>query len=48
MIEGNTNGDAIINVSRGICFAGDLSSNAIRLKAEEYYNNMRELMDEQR
>ena len=48
MIEGNTNGDAIINVSRGICFAGDLSSNAIRLKAEEYYKNMRELMDEQR
>ncbi|MBT3477829.1 MAG: orotidine-5'-phosphate decarboxylase [Candidatus Marinimicrobia bacterium] len=46
MIDGNTNGDAIINVSRGISFAGDLSEKAIRNAAKDYVNKMRELMNE--
>ena len=43
---GNENGDAIINVSRSINFAGDLSSNDIRESAQYYVNQMREFVDE--
>lgn len=38
---GNTNGMAVINVSRGISFAGDLSATAIRAEAEKYVRLMR-------
>ena len=39
---GNQNGVALINVSRGICFAGDMSEYEIRSAAEDYVNQMRE------
>ena len=39
---GNQSGVALINVSRGICFAGDMSEYEIRSAAEEYVNQMRE------
>jgi len=45
MLYGNTNGDAVINVSRGINFAGDLSKPAIRETAMDYVNKMREIMN---
>ncbi|MCK5331787.1 MAG: orotidine 5'-phosphate decarboxylase, partial [Candidatus Marinimicrobia bacterium] len=38
---GNTNGLAVINVSRGISFAGDFSAAAIRAEAEKYVRLMR-------
>lgn len=40
---GNTNGIAIINVSRGISFAGDLSRDSIRSEALRYVTEMRAL-----
>ncbi len=40
--SGNHDGIAVINVSRGISFAGDLSKTAIRTAAEEYVNKMRD------
>ena len=45
MKNGNFNGDALINVSRGISFAGDLSENAIRSSAKDYLEQMREIMN---
>lgn len=44
--EGNRAGVALINVSRGISFAGDMSVKAIRSVALEYVNKMRDIMDE--
>jgi len=43
MYDGNVNGTAIINVSRGISFAGDLSEKAIRNAAKDYLSQMREI-----
>ncbi|MBN4081343.1 orotidine-5'-phosphate decarboxylase [Caldithrix abyssi] len=45
MIDGNRNGVALINVSRGISFAGDLSESAIRNVAQDYVSQMREIID---
>ena len=45
MIDGNKNGDALINISRGISFSGDLSSKAIRNAAKDYLSQMREIID---
>ena len=45
MVDGNKNGDALINISRGISFSGDLSSNAIRNAAKDYLSQMREIID---
>ena len=38
---GNQSGAGLINISRGISFAGDMSEKAIRSAAEEYVNKMR-------
>ena len=38
---GNQSGVGLINISRGISFAGDMSEKAIRSAAEEYVNKMR-------
>ncbi|MEA1882173.1 MAG: orotidine-5'-phosphate decarboxylase [Candidatus Marinimicrobia bacterium] len=46
MKDGNTNGDALINISRGISFAGDLSKKAIRNAAKDYVVRMRNIMIE--
>ncbi|MBC8346048.1 MAG: orotidine-5'-phosphate decarboxylase [Candidatus Marinimicrobia bacterium] len=43
MKDGNVDGIALINVSRGISFAGDLSEKAIRNAAQDYVNQMREI-----
>lgn len=45
MLDGNKNGDALINISRGISFSGDLSSKAIRNAAKDYLLQMREIID---
>jgi orotidine-5'-phosphate decarboxylase len=45
MLYGNENGIAIINISRGISFSGDLSSKAIKDSANIYFNEMREIMN---
>lgn len=45
MADGNKNGDALINISRGISFSGDLSSKAIRNAAKDYLSQMREIID---
>ena len=45
MVDGNNNGDALINISRGISFSGDLSSKAIRNAAKDYLSQMREIID---
>ena len=45
MQDGNTNGDALINVSRSISFAGDLSEKAIRDAAQNYVSQMREIQN---
>ena len=42
MEYGNQNGIAIINISRGISFAGDLSEIAIRDSAKQFLEQMRE------
>ena len=42
---GNQTGVGIINVSRGICFAGDHSGSAIRNAAESYVAKMEILFD---
>lgn len=44
MTDGNSNGDALINVSRGISFAGDMSEKAIRSAAQDYVNQMQDIM----
>ncbi len=46
MKYGNDNGVAIINISRGISFAGDMSSQAIRIAAQEYVTKMRKIANE--
>jgi len=46
MQYGNDNGIAIINISRGISFAGDMSSKAIKNSAHEYVEKMREIVNE--
>ena len=38
---GNQSSVALINLSRGISFAGDMSEEAIRSAAEEYVTKMR-------
>ena len=43
MKYGNQNGVALINISRGISFAGDLSEKSIRKSALEYLDKMRDL-----
>jgi orotidine-5'-phosphate decarboxylase len=43
MQNGNKNGIAIINISRGINFAGDMSSRAIKNVAQDYVEKMREI-----
>jgi len=45
MKYGNHNGIAIINISRGISFAGDMSAKAIEESAQNYVNEMREIMN---
>mgnify|MGYP006089728787 FL=1 len=45
MLDGNKNGDALINISRGISFSGDLSKKAIRNAAKDYLSQMREIID---
>jgi orotidine-5'-phosphate decarboxylase len=45
MLDGNKNGDALINISRGISFSGDLSNKAIRNAAKDYLLQMREIID---
>ena len=42
---GNQTSVGIINVSRGICFAGDHSGSAIRNAAESYVAKMKILFD---
>ena len=42
MEYGNQNGIAIINISRGISFEGDLSEIAIRDSAKQFLEQMRE------
>ncbi len=44
--EGNREGVALINVSRGISFTGDMSVKAIRSAALEFVNKMRDIMNE--
>ncbi|MFQ6604973.1 MAG: orotidine-5'-phosphate decarboxylase [Fidelibacterota bacterium] len=46
LLIGNSQGDAIINVSRGIAFAGDMSEREINRVARRYVDQMRRLMDE--
>lgn len=43
MEYGNKNGIAIINISRGISFAGDMSSQTIKNAAQEYVTKMQEI-----
>ena len=45
MQYGNKNGVAIINISRGISFVGDMSSQAIKHSANEYVEKMREIIN---
>ena len=45
MQYGNDNGVALINISRGISFAGDMSSRAIRNSAQDYVEKMREIIN---
>ena len=45
MQYGNKNGIAIINISRGISFAGDMSSQAIKHSANEYVEKMWEIIN---
>jgi orotidine-5'-phosphate decarboxylase len=44
LIAGNTNGVALINVSRGISFAGDQSEEAIHVAAKDYIDKMRTIL----
>jgi len=41
LVAGNTDGVSLINVSRGICFAGDQSEQAINNSAKDYVDQMR-------
>lgn len=42
---GNKNGIAIINISRGISFTGDMRSQAIKNSAQDYVEKMREIIN---
>lgn len=42
---GNKNGTALINVSRGISFAGDMSKNRVRLEAKKYVEIMGNILN---
>ena len=44
LTAGNTNGVALINVSRGISFAGDQSFEAINIAAKDYIDKMRTIL----
>jgi len=44
LTAGNTNGTALINVSRGISFAGDQSEKAIHDTAKEYVEKMKSIL----
>ena len=44
LTAGNTNGVALINVSRGISFAGDQSEEAIHIAAKDYVEKMRTIL----
>jgi orotidine-5'-phosphate decarboxylase len=44
LTAGNTNGVALINVSRGISFAGDQSEEAIHNAAKDYVEKMRTIL----
>ena len=44
LTAGNTNGVALINVSRGISFAGDQSEEAIHVAAKDYIEKMRTIL----
>ncbi len=46
--HGNDNGIAIINISRGISFSGDMSNTAIRSAAQDYIDKMREIINGQK
>ena len=46
MRYGNENGSAVINISRGISFAGDMSPAAIKNAARDYIEKMREIANE--
>ncbi len=45
MKVGNQKGIGLINVSRGINFAGDLSEKSIRLAAKSYVEKMQTIME---
>ena len=42
---GNQSGVGLINVSRGISFAGDMSVKAIRQEAQDYVSRMRDAIN---
>ncbi|MEE9574147.1 MAG: orotidine 5'-phosphate decarboxylase / HUMPS family protein, partial [Candidatus Neomarinimicrobiota bacterium] len=48
MQYGNDNGVAVINISRGISFAGNMSSRAINNVAQDYVGKMREIVNGQK
>ena len=45
MKYGNSNGIAIINISRGISYTGNMSNMAIRNSAQDYVEKMREIIN---
>jgi len=45
MLYGNNNGIAIINVSRGLSFVGDMSNKAIKYAAQDYVEKMMEIVN---
>ena len=45
LTAGNTDGAALINVSRGICFAGDQSEEAVQNAAKDYVEKMIEIIE---
>ena len=46
MKDGNSDGIALINVSRGISFAGDLSEKTIRNAAQNYVDQIKKITSE--
>jgi len=44
LTAGNSNGSALINISRGICFSGDQSEEAIHTSAKNYVDKMRKIL----
>lgn len=45
MLQGNKNGDALINISRSISFSGNLSEKSIRETAKDYLSQMRDIIN---